>query len=200
MAYWNTSLLLGYIIFWNIISPCVAFPTGAPATACENMMPVHMGVHPQPSPAPYEVQIDAPSFVNRQMINVQIVGPGYRGLLLEARTFGSTAALGSWQNPANNTKFLQCSGNPKGAITHSNTELKTSLSTYTWLPPNSGCLPVITFIATVAQSREIYWLGVKSKVMWRDSKATCAAGKFTWTITIVTLVPFHLLLLPSFLY
>lgn len=41
---------------------------------------------------------------------------------------------------------LQCSGNPKGAITHSNTELKTSLTTYTWLPPTSGCPAIITFM------------------------------------------------------
>ncbi|XP_074818663.1 putative defense protein 3 [Natator depressus] len=193
MAHWSPSLRLGYIVFWNIICPCVAFPTGAPASACENMMPVHMGVQPQPSPAPYEIQIDASSFVNRQPINVQIVGPGYRGLLLEARTFGSTAALGTWQNPANNTKFLQCSGNPKGAITHSNTELKTSLTTYTWLPPTSGCPAIITFMATVAQSREIYWLGVQSKVIWRESKATCGAEKFTWTVTVVTMMSFHLI-------
>ncbi|XP_050820519.1 putative defense protein 1 [Gopherus flavomarginatus] len=94
MAHWSPSLLLGYIVFWSIICLCVAFPTGAPASACENMMPVHTGVQPQASPAPYEIQVDASSFVNRQPINVQVVGPGYRGLLLEARTFGSTAALG----------------------------------------------------------------------------------------------------------
>ncbi|XP_032622940.1 putative defense protein 3 [Chelonoidis abingdonii] len=193
MAHWSPSLLLGYIIFWSIISLCVAFPTGAPASACENMMPVHTGVQPQASPAPYEIQVDASSFVNRQPINVQVVGPGYRGLLLEARTFGSTAALGTWQNPANNTKLLQCSGNPKGAITHSNTKFKTSLTTYTWLPPTSGCPAVITFMAAVAQSREIYWLGVKSKVIWRDSKATCGAEKFTWTVVIVTMMSFHVI-------
>ncbi|KAH1165438.1 hypothetical protein KIL84_022997 [Mauremys mutica] len=120
--------------------------SGAPTSACENMMPVHIGVQPQASPAPYEIQVDASSFMNRQPINVQVVGPGYRGLLLEARTFGSIAALGTWQTPANNTKFLQCSGNPKGAITHSNTEFKTNLTTYTWLPPTSGCPAVITFM------------------------------------------------------
>lgn len=41
---------------------------------------------------------------------------------------------------------LQCSGNPHGAVTHSNTNLKTRQTTYTWLPPNSGCPPVVTFM------------------------------------------------------
>uniref|UniRef100_A0A8D0H0X5 Reelin domain-containing protein n=1 Tax=Sphenodon punctatus TaxID=8508 RepID=A0A8D0H0X5_SPHPU len=132
-------------------------------------------------------------------IPVHLLGPVYRGLLLEARTFGSTAALGSWQTPPNNTRFLQCSGNPQGAITHSNTEFKTK-QTYTWLPPASGCPSVISFVATVAQSHEIYWLQIKSKVIWRDPNATCGVERYTWTFTVVTLLPLHLLVLFGYIY
>lgn len=37
---------------------------------------------------------------------VTISGPEYRGVLLEARTAGSTSALGSWRLPPPDTKFL----------------------------------------------------------------------------------------------
>ncbi|XP_014462653.1 putative defense protein 3 [Alligator mississippiensis] len=196
MAHWTPSLL-GALIFWTTAFPCVAFPTGAPASACKTMKPIHMGVHSQPHPAPYELLVWAHSFTNGWPITVQVLGPEYRGLLLEARMFGSTAALGTWQSPPNNTRFLQCSGNPQGAVTHSNMELKTSLATYTWLPLSSGCPPFIAFIATVAHSRETYWLNIKSKILWRDPTATCGTEKFTWTATTVIGLLFHLLLLLS---
>lgn len=38
---------------------------------------------------------------------VTIVGPKYRGVLLEARTGGGLNALGTWQRPPPDTKFLQ---------------------------------------------------------------------------------------------
>ncbi|XP_066496283.1 putative defense protein 3 [Tiliqua scincoides] len=168
MARCKPSLLLGFTVLWTIISPCNAFPSGAPASACETMLPGHTGVQPQMAPAPYEFLVSTPSFLNGQPINVQILGSAYRGLLLEARSFGSTAVLGHWQTPPNDTKLLQCSGNPQGAITHSNTNIKTRQTTYTWLPPNSGCPKVITFVATVAQSHDVYWTNMRSKVIWRS--------------------------------
>ncbi|XP_054851942.1 putative defense protein 3 [Eublepharis macularius] len=183
MAHWNLSLFFGFQILWTMFSLCSAFPTGAPASACENMLPMHTGVQPQQTLAPYEFLVNSPSFLNGQPINIQILGPAYRGLLLEARSFGSTTALGFWKNPPNNTKLLQCSGNPHGAVTHSNTNLKTRQTTYTWLPPNSGCPPVVTFLATVAQSHEIYWTNIKSKVIWKNPKASCGAETLTRTLS-----------------
>ncbi|XP_063169652.1 putative defense protein 3 [Candoia aspera] len=172
MACWNHFLFGGVTAFWTILCLNHAFPTGAPASACENMLPLHTGVQPQPVPSPYEVLVSTPSFQNGQLVNVQILGAAYRGLLLEARSFSSTAVLGFWQTPPNDTKFLQCSGNPRGAITHSTTNLKMS-QIYSWLPPPSHCPLVVVFVATVAQSHNIYWTHVKSKVIWRNPQATC---------------------------
>ncbi|XP_039218318.1 putative defense protein 3 isoform X1 [Crotalus tigris] len=162
------------IAFWTILGSNQAFPDGAPESACESMLPVHTGVQPQTVPSPYEVLVSTPSFQNGQRVNVQIRGPAYQGLLLEVRSFQSAAAVGFWQSPPNNTRFLQCSGNPQGAITHSNTNLKMS-QIYSWLPPPSHCPRVVIFVATVAQSHDIYWTQVKSKVIWRNPQATCGA-------------------------
>ncbi|XP_042334120.1 putative defense protein 2 [Sceloporus undulatus] len=188
MAQWALSSLLGFSVFWTLLSSYHAFPTGAPSAACENMLPLHTGTEPQPSPAPYEFLVNTPSFLNGQPIHVQILGSAYRGLLLEARTFGSPATLGSWQTPPNNTKLLECSGNPNGAVTHSNTNLKTRQTTYTWLPPDTNCPKVVIFEATVAQSHDIYWTNVKSKVIWRNAKATCGGGPFANTASGVVVL------------
>ncbi|XP_070807836.1 putative defense protein 3 [Pituophis catenifer annectens] len=185
------------IAFWTILGSNHAFPDGAPESACENMLPVHTGVQAQTVPSPYEVSVSMPSFQNRQLVNVQILGAAYRGLLLEARSFHSAAALGFWQTPPNNTRLLQCSGNPQGAITHSNTNLKMN-QIYSWLPPPLHCPSVVYFVATVAQSHDIYWTKVKSKVIWRSPQATCGVGtsgrQFSSAVGIACLVLMILLI------
>ncbi|XP_048370013.1 putative defense protein 3 [Sphaerodactylus townsendi] len=194
MAQWIFSLLFGTTVLWTMLIPHSSFPTGAPASACENMLPGHTGIQPQQTLAPFEFLVSSPSFLNGQPINIQIVGPAYRGLLLEARSFRSTTALGFWKSPPNNTKYLQCSGNPHGAVTHSNTNLKTRQTTYTWLPPNSGCPPVVTFMATVALSHEIYWTNIRSKVIWKNPKATCGAEMPTRKLPAAALLSLLLIL------
>ncbi|XP_069468793.1 putative defense protein Hdd11-like [Ambystoma mexicanum] len=180
-----------------------ALPNGAPVSACEDMEPVHTGVEPQTGPAPYTFTLSSSSFRNGQAISVQIMGPDYRGLLLQARTFASPTPLGSWINPPNNTKNLLCPLNVRGAITHANTNVKTNSTTYTWLPPDSNCPNVIMFKATIAQARAIYWLNVQSAVLWKDATATCRSVNsgssglqtITWTSSVLLLLAAHLLLL-----
>ncbi|XP_026530498.1 putative ferric-chelate reductase 1 homolog isoform X1 [Notechis scutatus] len=177
MACWNR--LLGSVLtFWTILGSNHAFPDGAPESACNNMLPVHIGVQPQTVPSPYELSVSTPSFQNGQPVNVQILGAAYRGLLLEARSFHPAAALGFWQTPPNNTRLLQCSGNLQGAITHSNTNLKMN-QIYSWLPPPLHCPPVVYFVATVAQSHDVYWTQVKSKVIWRSEYHQIPSPKAT---------------------
>ncbi|XP_035514118.1 putative defense protein 1 [Morone saxatilis] len=83
------------------------YPNGAPTGACEDMMPRHSGVLPQPSAAPYTLLTNTRTFQPGKPITVTVTGPEYRGVLLEARTDGSTNALGSWKIPPPDTKFLQ---------------------------------------------------------------------------------------------
>ncbi|KAF3695735.1 putative defense protein 3 [Channa argus] len=129
------------------------------------MMPRHIGVQPQPSPAPYTLLTNTRTYQPGMPITVTISGPEYRGLLLEARTGSGTNALGSWQLPPPDTRFLQCTGNPRGAVTHSNTNLKGNTTVYSWMPPDSTS--PIYFKATVAQQRTVYWLNVRSDTLAR---------------------------------
>ncbi|KAK2837192.1 hypothetical protein Q5P01_014404 [Channa striata] len=141
------------------------YPTGAPSGACEDMMPRHVGVQPQPSPTPYTLLTNTRTYQPGTPITVTITGPEYRGLLLEARTGSSTNALGSWQLPPPDTRFLQCSGNPQGAVTHSNTNLKGNATVYSWIPSDST--GPVYFKATVAQQRTVYWVNVRSDTLTR---------------------------------
>ncbi|XP_066435973.1 putative defense protein 3 [Eleutherodactylus coqui] len=165
------SLLL-VMITCNTIS--VSYPSGAPISACQTMKPQHDGVYPKPKPAPYMMKINSSSYRNGGAIQVQILGPPYKGILLQARTYSKTTPYGTWLEPPINTKILPCPENPLGSITHSNTNLKGKSTTYIWIAPNTSCPDVLFFIATVVQSFDVYWLGVRSAIIYNDQKATCS--------------------------
>ncbi|XP_006633079.1 putative defense protein 3 isoform X2 [Lepisosteus oculatus] len=145
----------------GVSPPVTGLPNGAPTSACESMMPRHQGVQPQPPPPPYTIRVSTRTSTAGQPVQVTILGPDYAGVLLEARSGSDTRALGSWQTPPSNTKFLTCSGNQQGAITHSNTNIKNNSTVYTWITPSGPSS--IFFMATVAQQRTVYWLNVKSE-------------------------------------
>uniref|UniRef100_A0A3Q3WHT9 Reelin domain-containing protein n=1 Tax=Mola mola TaxID=94237 RepID=A0A3Q3WHT9_MOLML len=153
------------------------YPGGAPTGACEDMLPRHAGVLPQPSPAPYTLLIDTRTFRPGKPITVTISGPEYRGVLLEARTAASTNALGSWHLPPPDTRFLECTRNPQGAITHSNINPKGNTTVYSWIPPN---IPnPVYFKATVAQQRAVYWINVVSPTLTRGGYSSVTGPKHT---------------------
>ncbi|XP_077338519.1 putative defense protein 3 [Lithobates pipiens] len=186
----NLSLLLVLMSFSTIT---VCYPTGAPISACETMMPGHVGISPQPKPAPYIIKTNSSSFKSGRPVQVQIVGPAYRGILLETRTFAQTTLFGKWLQPPNNTKILACPKNPVGAITHANTNLKDQTTTYLWMPPDSGSPPVLFFIATVAEAYDKYWLGIQSASLYKYSSGvishsieTSGANEITWATAIFT--------------
>ncbi|CAH2314994.1 Hypothetical predicted protein [Pelobates cultripes] len=189
MSLTNLSKLLAFSILLRV---SVQLPNGAPISACQSMMPVHQGISPQPNPAPYIFKTSSSSYQSGKPITVQIIGPAYRGLLLEARTFQQTDLLGKWLQPPNNTKILPCPENPNGAITHSNTNLKTQSTMYTWMPPDSNCPGVIFFVATVAEAYDVYWLGVQSAVLWKDAAATCGASGISWREALYTIMFLHM--------
>ncbi|AWP07213.1 putative defense protein Hdd11 [Scophthalmus maximus] len=167
-------LLLSALLALQVLSLSSGYPNGAPTGACEDMMPRHAGVQPQPSPAPYVVLTNSKTFQPGQPVTVTITGPEYRGVLLEARTKGSNNALGNWNNPPPDTKFLECTGNPQGAVTHSNTNLKGNATVYRWMPPNST--NPVYFMATVAQQRAVYWINVRSNPLTRG-RSTAGSGR-----------------------
>ncbi|XP_059396530.1 putative defense protein 3 [Carassius carassius] len=153
------AVFLGIVIL-QVFTSVLSFDNGAPASACVHMMPEHKGVKPQPNPAPYTIQPSNTTFQTGKPITVVIKGPDYKGVLLEARSGSNSEAIGTWQTPPNNTKFLVCSGKQQGAITHANTGIKNNSTVYTWIPPDTA--QNIVFIATIAQDRTVFWVKVMS--------------------------------------
>ncbi|XP_028923534.1 putative defense protein Hdd11 [Ornithorhynchus anatinus] len=181
-----------------IVPRAAALGTGAPLSTCEDMQPVHNNTLPQSTPSPFRIEFLETFYTPGKSIHVKIVGPWYKGLLLLAQAENSSTALGTWQDPPPGTRFLECSENSHGAITHSNTELKTSSTTYSWLYTGSECPANVTFVATVAQRRSIYWLRIKSRYLPKDPDATCGAKMFSWRVTVFTVLPVHWII--SFAY
>ncbi|XP_052446065.1 putative defense protein 3 [Carassius gibelio] len=153
------AVLLGIVIL-QVFTSVLSFDNGAPASSCVDMMPEHKGVKPQPNPAPYSIHPSNTTFQTGKPITVVIEGPDYRGVLLEARSGSNPKAIGTWQTPPINTKFLACSGNQQSAITHANTNIKNNSTVYTWIPPDTA--QNIVFIATIAQDRTVFWVKVMS--------------------------------------
>ncbi|KAL1274203.1 hypothetical protein QQF64_027017 [Cirrhinus molitorella] len=151
------------IVVLQVFTSVLSYPNGAPTSACVDMMPRHGGTEPQPNPAPYTIHPSSTTFQTGNPITVVIKGPDYRGVLLEARSGSDSKAIGTWQTPPSDTKFLACSGNQQGAITHANTNIKNNSTIYTWIPPATA--KNVVFMATVAQQRTVFWVHVKSSTL-----------------------------------
>ncbi|XP_061586224.1 LOW QUALITY PROTEIN: putative defense protein 3 [Cololabis saira] len=153
--------MLPGLIVLQLLYLADCYPNGAPTGACEDMLPRHVGVLPQPSRAPYALPTNMRTYQPGVHVTVTIVGPDYRGVLV---TGASTNALGGWMLPPPDTTFLQCSGNAQGAVSHANTNLKGNSSVYTWVAPDTVLSPDY-FMATVAQPRTVYWINVRSTTL-----------------------------------
>ncbi|XP_013876241.1 putative defense protein 3 [Austrofundulus limnaeus] len=180
-------MLLLALFLLKVLCLVECYPNGAPTGACEAMIPRH-GVQPQPSPAPYSILTNSKTFQPGVPVTVTIVGPDYRGVLLEARTQGSANALGSWRLPPPDTKFLKCAGNPQGAVTHSNTNLKGNTTVFSWIPPNT--MGPVYFMATVAKQFSVFWVDVRSNTLTSEKKnnlglATDAGSQMTEEKTLL---------------
>ncbi|XP_070689497.1 putative defense protein Hdd11 [Pempheris klunzingeri] len=189
-------LFLPWFITLQVFCLVCGYPSGAPTGACEDMLPRHAGMLPQASLAPYTLLTNTRTFQPGKLITVTITGPEYRGVLLEARTGSSSNALGSWQLPPPDTRFLECTGNPQGAVTHLNTNLKDNTTVYSWIPPDSTS-PVF-FMATVAQQRTVFWVNVRSTTMTTEKPglilATGASAGMAEEKPLLILVMYFLML------
>ncbi|XP_067842732.1 ferric-chelate reductase 1-like [Heptranchias perlo] len=132
--------LLGLIaLCWSAGS---SLPNGAPLGVCGSLMPRHRGVSPQNTASPHSFYIKSTS----GSVQVKIMGPTYKGVLLQARTPNGTTTVGTWTNPPENTKTISCFNIQGSAITHSNTVDKNNHSTYTWIPSSENCPMDVRFL------------------------------------------------------
>ncbi|XP_078259135.1 defense protein l(2)34Fc-like [Rhinoraja longicauda] len=176
----------GFPALFALCLPLVlALPGGAPLRACSSLLPSHTDVSPRTSDPPHTIAV---TYLNGTA-QVTIIGSDYQGLLLQCREPNGNVAVGIWTVPPTNTKAISCFNMHNSAITHSNTDLKSGITVYTWNPPSKHkCDMKVEFVATVAQSRVMYWIGLKSEqIMIKCSSAVRTLSGFA-TVMICPLV------------
>nr|Q5MGQ0.1 RecName: Full=Putative defense protein 1; Short=DFP-1; Flags: Precursor [Lonomia obliqua]AAV91350.1 defense protein 1 [Lonomia obliqua] len=142
-----------------------AFPTGAPVSACFDMIPGH-GTDPKPPPAPYTIGAVANSVKAGKSVEVVISGKTPEdtmlGILLEARQ--GDKIVGTW-NVAPDDDFAQLldCGAPGNAVTHKHVPNKQPKQTvsYVWNAPADGEGDV-TFLVTIVKKYDTFWVKVSS--------------------------------------
>ncbi|XP_078700848.1 putative defense protein 3 [Branchiostoma floridae x Branchiostoma belcheri] len=169
-------------VFLAFFAVCDAFGSGAPATACVTMHPGHMlnataAVVPQTSASPYSIVVEGNKYTPGSTFSVQIVGPVFRGFLLQARQPGSTTPVGTFSNAPNNTKTTTCT-TTDSSMTHANTNAKQNI-TLTWNAPSTG-VGNVQFVATVAEMKVTYWMDITSAQVAQGTASGASFAKPTF--------------------
>ena len=88
----------------------------------------------------------------------------YRGFLLEARRWDGTNRdpVGTFTNYPSGVRAIACLGTDD-TLTHSSSNPKSDIKVQ-WVPPNQE-VGNIVFVATVVQSKDIYWVDIYSKTV-----------------------------------
>nr|P0C963.1 RecName: Full=Putative defense protein 2; Short=DFP-2; Flags: Precursor [Antheraea mylitta] len=150
---------------WSALALTSAYPTGAPTSACFDMIPGHFA-SPQSEPAPYIITTPVSAVKAGDSIEVTISGKTakdtMRGILLEARQ--GDKIVGTWTVKPNDnfSQLLNC-GEPGNAVTHkhhANSEDKQTVS-YLWTA--SGHLEGdVVFKVTIVKDYHTFWVAVPS--------------------------------------
>ncbi|XP_042214841.1 putative defense protein [Homarus americanus] len=134
--------------------------TTVPAEACQSMMPSH-GHNAQLSQPPYNLIVRGNTQAINSPVNVVLAGAGprdmFRGFFVKAFDDATGRAIGSFTNAP---KTIDCGGVATGAH-HAGPSAKNSV-TLTWQPP-VGFTGSVSFMATVVQTMDTFWVGVVSK-------------------------------------
>ncbi|XP_063794830.1 putative ferric-chelate reductase 1 isoform X2 [Pseudophryne corroboree] len=160
------------------------YPNGQISTSCDTMLPIHGVSTPQSSAAPYNIIVSKASFNAGDVITVIIQstsGNKFKGFLLEARSVGGDRITGSFSTTDGNAQTLTCSAGANTAVSHTNSNLKSSI-TASWTAPE-GEGPV-RFRATVLSSYSTFWTGVQSDIivaLLQMSNTTCGSQKYCLT-------------------
>ncbi|KAK3098917.1 hypothetical protein FSP39_024269 [Pinctada imbricata] len=123
-------LVLRILLVLTLIHTSEEYPSGAPSTACADMLPQH-DAKPQSSPAPYRIQVSSESltFDDNLTVNVSAVNGTFKGFLVravEASLTGPDYVVGS---------FVPLSQDSKLTCNNQDEPITTSL------PPSSSVTP-----------------------------------------------------------
>ncbi|XP_078578458.1 putative ferric-chelate reductase 1 [Branchiostoma floridae x Branchiostoma japonicum] len=153
------------------------YGNGAPLEACVTMMPGHFGTSAQISPNPYSL-VTPSQYVPGQSITVQITGADFQGFLIQARKIGTTTSIGVFTSLPSTVRTNDCPNTvARGAnsATHNSQAVKRDL-TLTWTPPTDAGHGTVEFVATVAEQKTVYWIGLKSSQLTEASTVPCPEG------------------------
>ncbi|XP_069825141.1 putative ferric-chelate reductase 1 [Dendropsophus ebraccatus] len=160
------------------------YPNGQISASCDNMLPVHGNNGPQSSVSSYIITVSNKTFSPGDVITVTITSTSgidtFKGFLLEARSVGGNWINGKFTTTDSNAQILTCGTQPNAAVSHTNNNLKTSI-TASWTAPQ-GAGPVL-FRATVLNTYSTFWTGVQSDIIeaLQISSTTCGSQKFCLT-------------------
>nr|Q0Q029.1 RecName: Full=Putative defense protein 1; Short=DFP-1; Flags: Precursor [Antheraea mylitta]ABG72705.1 putative defense protein [Antheraea mylitta] len=138
-----------------------AFPTGAPRSACFDMIPGHFA-NPKLEPAPYTITTPISAVKGGNSVEVTISGKTpedtMRGILLEARQGDNI--VGTWTVPPGDdfSQPMNC-GEPNNAVTHkrhSESADKQTVS-YVWTAP-SDLEGDVVFMVTIVKDYSNFWV------------------------------------------
>ncbi|XP_056379295.1 putative ferric-chelate reductase 1 [Hyla sarda] len=157
------------------------YPNGQISASCDSMLPVHGNNGPQSSVSPYNITVSNKTFSPGDVITVTIQSisgtASFKGFLLEARSVGGNWITGTFTTTDPNAQILTCSTQANSAVSHTNNNLKTTISA-SWTAPQ-GAGPV-QFRATVLNNYSTFWTGVLSEIIeaLQISDTTCGSQKF----------------------
>ncbi|XP_042319773.1 putative ferric-chelate reductase 1 [Sceloporus undulatus] len=158
--------LLRFFLFWKVFSSTsFGYPSGKISVACNSMLPSHENAISQTSLPPYAISISNTSFTPGDEIIVSLTGvngSSFKGFLLQARTPGGEAAVGSFQILNPNTQGLICNNIQNSAVSHTNRDDKQNVTAVWIAPPGVG---QVVFRATVVQSFATFWAQVQSHLL-----------------------------------
>ncbi|XP_055385328.1 putative ferric-chelate reductase 1 homolog isoform X2 [Condylostylus longicornis] len=167
MANKYITLIFTILLIFNKWIPINTYPSGAPESVCQTMLPFHGGgIPPQNTASPFRIDTTSTVIGQGQTMRIEInANPPeliFEGFMIQARSRNPPyQVVGQFSEiPDGKIKLMNCNGVATSA-THSDTSQKKGLS-LEWNAP-VDFLGQIMFNATVAQQYHQFWTGIPSE-------------------------------------
>ncbi|CAH0558323.1 unnamed protein product [Brassicogethes aeneus] len=149
-----------FIAFATLLAISWAFPTGAPPTVCDSMLPGHNESLPQAVPLKQKFTVSNSEVKAEEDVKIVVSGPDFKGFMVEVRAKDQNKAVGQFVDvDAKISQTIDCHGNKDSAITHVDKEPKKEV-TLTWKAPKEQGEYIVW--GTIVESYEVFW--AKEKV------------------------------------
>ncbi|CAF0714002.1 unnamed protein product [Brachionus calyciflorus] len=169
------------LIFLLTLSVVLAYPSGAPDSVCESMVPQH-GYDPITSEnPPFEIVYSKMNHTERTLlvtIQSKEESKRFKGFLIQARRDWKGEAIGKWSTEEDNTKTLECFEHEDSAVTHNHKPKGLSREkgfdklNFQWtMPEDMESMNGTILLATVAENGKVIYLNVSTIVICNNSKS-----------------------------